>query len=199
MISLGGRQCEEIKPVLQITDVRLVNSQSQSNNNEGYRILISDGQYIQQGMLAKQNNDLVLSQRIQKGTIIQMKEFVRSSFIIDLDILLETCDEIGEPQHFLRTHNSTPPSVPRPGANQLGGASVYPQSLAFFPSSAPAALQDSSTFQIARLLLENEQLRLDNENLRAQIARDEEIATARHNDLVTVIKGLSRTTTPSTF
>ncbi|MCD7457164.1 hypothetical protein HAX54_034370 [Datura stramonium] len=142
MISLGERQCDELKPVLQIADVRLVNTQNQSNNNERYRILISDGQYIQQGMLATQKNDLVRSQRIQKGTIIKMKEFVRNVIqhrviiiIIDLDILLETCDQIGEPQHYLRTDGGTP-SVPRPAAplqpstSQLAGVSVNPQSFA---------------------------------------------------------------------
>jgi len=78
MLSIGEGHPEEFKPVLQITDVRLVNTQNQTNNNERYRILISDGTHIQQGMLATQKNDLIRSQQIRKGTIIQMKEFVRN-------------------------------------------------------------------------------------------------------------------------
>ncbi|XP_049361733.1 replication protein A 70 kDa DNA-binding subunit A [Solanum verrucosum] len=142
MLSIGEGHPEEFKPVLQITDVRLVNTQNQTNNNERYRILISDGTHIQQGMLATQKNDLIRSQQIRKGTIIQMKEFVRNVIqnrviiiIIELDILLETCDQIGDPKHYVRTDGSVP-SVPRPAAllqpstNQLGGVSVNPQSFA---------------------------------------------------------------------
>ncbi|MCD7472502.1 hypothetical protein HAX54_013759 [Datura stramonium] len=40
----------------------------------------------------------------------------------------------------------------------------------------------SSNSEISRLLLENEFLRLDNENHQAQIFRNEEVATARYND-----------------
>ena len=67
---------EDFKPVLQITDIRLVNTQNQNNNNERYRILLSDGEFLQQGMLATQKNDLIRSQQIQKGSIIQMNQFV---------------------------------------------------------------------------------------------------------------------------
>lgn len=144
MLSIGEWNSEEFKPVLQIVDVRLVNTQNQSNNNERYRLLISDGVYQQQGMLATQKNDLIRSKRIQKGSIIQMKEFVRNVIqnrviiiIIELDIVLETCDQIGDPKHYLRPDSSsTTPSVPRPAAplqpsaNQFGGVSVNPQSFA---------------------------------------------------------------------
>lgn len=78
MLSIGEGHPEEFKPVLQITDVRLVNTQNQTNNNERYRLLLSDGTHIQQGMLATQKNDLIRSQQIRKGTIIQMNEFVRN-------------------------------------------------------------------------------------------------------------------------
>ncbi|CAN4076368.1 unnamed protein product [Withania somnifera] len=148
MLSIGEWNSEEFKPVLQIVDVRLVNTQNQSNNNERYRLLISDGVYQQQGMLATQKNDLIRSKRIQKGSIIKMKEFVRNVIqnrviiiIIELDILLETCDQIGDPKHYIRTDCSSTPSVPRPAAplqpsvNQLGGVSVNPQS--FVSGSTP--------------------------------------------------------------
>ncbi|OIT31504.1 replication protein a 70 kda dna-binding subunit c [Nicotiana attenuata] len=141
---------EDFKPVLQITDIRLVNTQNQNNNNERYRILLSDGEFLQQGMLATQKNDLIRSQQIQKGSIIQMNQFVCNNIqnrmiiiVIELDILLETCDTIGEPKHYLP--NGISPSVPRPAAplqpstNQSGGLSGSPQSFTAVSATSSSA------------------------------------------------------------
>lgn len=75
MLSSGDAQGTDIKPVLQVADIRLVNTQNQ-NNNERYRILLSDGSFTQQGMLATQRNDLVRSEKLQKGSIVQLTQFV---------------------------------------------------------------------------------------------------------------------------
>ncbi|XP_060186107.1 uncharacterized protein LOC132615522 isoform X1 [Lycium barbarum] len=115
MLSTGKWKEEEFTPVLQITDIRSCLIQNQrSNNNERYTILLSDGQYLQHGILAKHNSHLIWSQRMKKGTIIYMKEFVPTFIqnrtiiiIIELDILLELCDQIGEPKHYLKTDGST--------------------------------------------------------------------------------------------
>lgn len=73
----GEAQGTSVKPVLQVADIRIVNTQNSSNNStERYRILLSDGSYYQQGMLATQRNDLVRSGRLQKGSIVQLTEFV---------------------------------------------------------------------------------------------------------------------------
>lgn len=45
---------------MQVSDVRLVNTQNQNSNNERYQILLSDGSLLQQAMLAIQKNELVL-------------------------------------------------------------------------------------------------------------------------------------------
>ncbi|PHT58649.1 Replication protein A 70 kDa DNA-binding subunit C [Capsicum baccatum] len=131
-LSIGEWDADEFKPVLQIVDVRLVTTQA--NNAERYRLLISDGVHHQQGMLATQKNDLIRSQNIQKGSIIQLKEFVRNVIrgrviiiIIELDILYQSCDQIGDPKHYIRADDNTP-SVP--STNQLGGVSANPQSFA---------------------------------------------------------------------
>ncbi|KAL0312359.1 UNVERIFIED_CONTAM: Replication protein A DNA-binding subunit E [Sesamum radiatum] len=75
MLSNGDAQGTDIKPVLQVADIRLVNTQNQ-NNNERYRLLLSDGVFTQQGMLATQRNDLVRSEKLQKGSIVQLTQFV---------------------------------------------------------------------------------------------------------------------------
>ncbi|XP_059640341.1 replication protein A 70 kDa DNA-binding subunit A-like [Cornus florida] len=120
ILSSGEAQGTDVKPVLQVADIRLVNTQHQSNN-ERYRILLSDGLHLQQGMLATQKNDLVRSQKLQKGSVVQLTQFVCNIIqkrmiiiIIDLDVILEKCDPIGEPKQYDRPDsNSSPAPVAR--------------------------------------------------------------------------------------
>ncbi|KAK3009413.1 hypothetical protein RJ639_013161 [Escallonia herrerae] len=76
MLSSGDAKEVDVKPVLQVVDLRVVNTQNQSSGTERYRIMLSDGIYLQQGMLATQQNDLVRSERLQKGSIVQLTQFV---------------------------------------------------------------------------------------------------------------------------
>ncbi|KAK6131989.1 hypothetical protein DH2020_034272 [Rehmannia glutinosa] len=162
MLSSGDAQGTDIKPVLQVADIRLVNTQNQ-NNNERYRILLSDGSFTQQGMLATQRNELVRSEKLQKGSIVQLTQFVcnliqnrifqlrhsyslllfeykddvfhsnnwlpskewifflavdsllhlRIIIIIDLDVIVEKCDPIGEPTQYPPKTDGNVPSVAR--------------------------------------------------------------------------------------
>ncbi|KAK4389126.1 Replication protein A DNA-binding subunit C [Sesamum angolense] len=120
MLSSGDAQGTDVKPVLQVADIRLVNTQNQ-NNNERYRILLSDGVFTQQGMLATQRNDLVRSEKLQKGSIVQLTQFVCNLIqnrmiiiIIDLDVIVEKCDPIGEPKQYPTKTDGNVSSVARP-------------------------------------------------------------------------------------
>ncbi|RHN54667.1 putative nucleic acid-binding protein [Medicago truncatula] len=62
------------EPVLQVFDMKLVQSQ-QNNTTEPYRLVLSDGLYYQQGMLVVQKNHLVHSGRLQKGSIVKLSHF----------------------------------------------------------------------------------------------------------------------------
>nr|DAD45844.1 TPA_asm: hypothetical protein HUJ06_004074 [Nelumbo nucifera] len=75
MLSNGEAQGDDLKPILQVVDIRLVNTQKQSNN-ERYRILLSDVMHLQQGMLATQMNSLVKSGKLQKGSLVRITQFV---------------------------------------------------------------------------------------------------------------------------
>ncbi|KAK6158526.1 hypothetical protein DH2020_005840 [Rehmannia glutinosa] len=119
MLSSGDAQGTDIKPVLQVADIRLVNTQNQ-NNNERYRILLSDGSFTQQGMLATQRNELVRSEKLQKGSIVQLTQFVCNLIqnrmiiiIIDLDVIVEKCDPIGEPTQYPPKTDGNVPTVAR--------------------------------------------------------------------------------------
>ncbi|KAL3613777.1 hypothetical protein CASFOL_041851 [Castilleja foliolosa] len=119
IMMLSSGDGTDLKPVVQIAEIRLVNTSNQ--NNERYRVLISDGVFMQQGMLATQHNDLVRSEKLQKGSVIQLKQFVcnliqnrRIIIIIDLEIFLEKCDQIGEPKHFQPNNDGNATPVIRP-------------------------------------------------------------------------------------
>lgn len=59
---------EEFKPVVQITDLRLVTSQGA----ERYRVILSDGRNLQQGLLATQLHYLVQQGKVTKGTVVKL-------------------------------------------------------------------------------------------------------------------------------
>ncbi|XP_042506103.1 replication protein A 70 kDa DNA-binding subunit E-like [Macadamia integrifolia] len=134
MLCNGEAQETDLKPVLQVTDIRLVNTQQQSTN-ERYRILLSDGSHLQQGMLATQMNFLVKSGKLQKGSIVRLTQFVCNVIqgrmiiiIIDLEVLLENCNPIGEPKQYAQGGATGGPPVPvarpavsvQPPVNQSG-------------------------------------------------------------------------------
>lgn len=118
MMSNGETEGVDLNPVVQIADLKLVNSQNQ--NTERYRLLLSDGKHLQQGMLATQKNDLIRSEKLQKGSIVQLKQFICNVIqgrmiiiIIDLDVILERCDPIGDPKQYDRSaaNNNSPSAV----------------------------------------------------------------------------------------
>ncbi|KAK7367074.1 hypothetical protein VNO80_09082 [Phaseolus coccineus] len=99
-----GANCSSgLKPVLQVIDLKLVQSQ-QASNTERYRLVLSDGSFYQQGMLATQMNELVHSGKLQKGSVVRLVQFICNDVqnrkiivIIDLDVVVEKCELIGEP------------------------------------------------------------------------------------------------------
>lgn len=130
MISLSEGSIEalcrgntEIKPLLQVADIRLVNTQNPTIKTERYRLLLSDGVHLQQGMLATQRNELVTSGALQKGSIIRILQSICNEIqsriiiiIIDLEVVQETCPTIGEPKHFgARPTAQVPSTVGQPG------------------------------------------------------------------------------------
>ncbi|KAA8525134.1 hypothetical protein F0562_007002 [Nyssa sinensis] len=142
MISSGEAQGNDVKPVLQVADIRLVKTQHQTAN-EKYRILLSDGAYLQQGILATQRNDLVRSERLQKGSIVQLTQFVcyviqgRMIIIIDLELIREKCNPIGEPKQY--GANGGPAAVARSSV-PVHSSTDQPGTITDNPPSYPGSL-----------------------------------------------------------
>ncbi|XP_057519030.1 replication protein A 70 kDa DNA-binding subunit A-like [Amaranthus tricolor] len=116
----------DLKPVLQVADIRLVNTQNPSSATERYRLLLSDGLHLQQGMLATQRNELVKSGVLQKGSIVRLLQSVCNVIqgrtiiiIIELEVVQEICPTIGEPKQYVnggvRTTAQVPSSVGQTG------------------------------------------------------------------------------------
>ncbi|KAG5134604.1 hypothetical protein JHK82_025792 [Glycine max] len=71
----SGNDPKNLQPVLQVIEFKLVQSQ-QNSTIERYRVVLSDGSFYQQGMLATQKNELIYSGRLQQGAIIRLTQFI---------------------------------------------------------------------------------------------------------------------------
>ncbi|XXG75497.1 hypothetical protein AAC387_Pa08g0052 [Persea americana] len=154
MVSNGDA---DLKPLLQVADIRLVNTAQ--NTAERYRMLLSDGTNMQQAMLATQMNHVVKSGKLQKGSIVRLTEFIcnliqnrKIIIIINLEVIVEKCDLIGEPKQYVdgATGASTAPqgraslptqtaSIGQPGM-AVGNAQPYGGS----PASGHVSGQDTT-------------------------------------------------------
>lgn len=68
-----------LKPLLQVLDIKLIGkTQETQRSQERYRFLISDGASAQHAMLAVQLNDRVKSGQVDKGSIVQLVDYICS-------------------------------------------------------------------------------------------------------------------------
>ncbi|GMN40754.1 hypothetical protein TIFTF001_009974 [Ficus carica] len=129
MSHIDFRKEEGWKPVVQVIDVKRV-TQGQPER-ERFRVRLSDGSLQQQGMLGFQLNHLVTEGKLQNGSIIRLNEFVCSpiqnrqvAIIVDLELIVETCDIIGVPEMAPRSGNS--PSLGSVTGNLQSGVGSTP-------------------------------------------------------------------------
>lgn len=100
---------ETFQPILQVIDLKLVNT-SQQSGSERFRLLVSDGTHYQQGMLGTQLNELVKSGKLQIGSIVRLRQYVCNPvqerliiIVIELDVIEEMCERIGDPVSATRS------------------------------------------------------------------------------------------------
>ncbi|XP_074305582.1 uncharacterized protein LOC141640778 [Silene latifolia] len=117
----------DLKPVLQVTDIRLIRTQSTINSTERYFLLLSDGVHFQQGVLAMQKNDLIKNGGLHKGSIIRLLHFICNNIttkrtviiVVELEVLQVTWPLIGEPKPYFRPGALVSPSVGQPKVNHV--------------------------------------------------------------------------------
>ena len=62
------------KPVVQVIAVKQIQTKNKQNNQERYRLVISDGEFYQQAMLAVQQNHLITSGELAVHGVIRLLE-----------------------------------------------------------------------------------------------------------------------------
>ncbi|EOA30084.1 hypothetical protein CARUB_v10013190mg [Capsella rubella] len=98
-----------LKPLLQVLDIKMI-GRSQERNQERYRFLISDGVSAQHAMVAVQLNDRVKSGAVDKGSIVQLIDYICSDVkgrkvivVLNMETLVPQSETIGNPTIFGET------------------------------------------------------------------------------------------------
>lgn len=66
---------DQPRPILQVLDIRKIGQQN-GNSAERYRVVLSDGQFLQQAMLATQLNELITSQQLEIFSIVRVDDWM---------------------------------------------------------------------------------------------------------------------------
>ncbi|XP_058078300.1 replication protein A 70 kDa DNA-binding subunit A [Magnolia sinica] len=89
-----------LKPLVQVLEIKAI-----GNSQDRYRIVISDGISTQQAMLAAQLSDRVKGGKLQKGSVIQLLDYICSIIqnrkiivVLNLETIIADCDIIGNPK-----------------------------------------------------------------------------------------------------
>ncbi|KAL7423241.1 Replication factor A protein 1 [Cryptotrichosporon argae] len=130
----------DTQPTLQVLSVKKINAPGAAGQDR-YRIILSDGTYFIQSMLATQLNHHVDSGALDKNVIIKLTQFVTNTvqnrkliIILQLDFVPWTGEKIGNPVNV-----ETATSVPAPAPAAPASVTARPAaSNAARPNRAPA-------------------------------------------------------------
>lgn len=73
-ITSGGATAAELKPTLQVTELKQVQTK-QPQQSDRFRLVLSDGSHLQQAMLGTQINHLVKDGNLRSGSIVQLIQY----------------------------------------------------------------------------------------------------------------------------
>ncbi|PIA43154.1 hypothetical protein AQUCO_02000529v1 [Aquilegia coerulea] len=100
-----------LKPLVQVIDIKLIGS-----SQDRYRLLISDSISTQQAMLATQLNDRVKSGSVNKGSVIQLIDYICSTVqnrkiivVLNLETIIPDCEIIGNPRPLMEFDSAPKP------------------------------------------------------------------------------------------
>ncbi|CAL9222623.1 unnamed protein product [Arabidopsis halleri] len=98
-----------LKPLLQVLEIKII-GRSQERSQERYRFLISDGVSAQHAMVAVQLNDRVKSGQVEKGSIVQLIDYICSDVkgrklivVLNMETIVPHSETIGNPTIFGET------------------------------------------------------------------------------------------------
>ncbi|CAN1144020.1 Replication protein A 70 kDa DNA-binding subunit C, partial [Linum perenne] len=130
----AGASSSDLQPVLQVTELKLVQTKQQQTNDR-FRLVLSDGSHLQQAMLGTQINTLVKDNKLRAGSVVQLIQYSCTTvqnrmiiIILDLIVIVEECALIGHPV-ALRPSGPSPIVADQPmntySNPQLSGGSTF--------------------------------------------------------------------------
>ncbi|MCO5550688.1 hypothetical protein L7F22_004178 [Adiantum nelumboides] len=94
------------QPVVQVLDVRQIGTGQ--SVQERYRLVLSDGRYVQQGMLATQLNEHIKSGQVLKGSIVKLVEYICNTvqqrkiiIVLNMEVMASVSEIIGDPKQVI--------------------------------------------------------------------------------------------------
>ena len=104
-----GYNNNDFNPTVQFVDVKMIIT---NNNEERCRLVISDGKYYIQGMLATHLNYMVENEQIKKYDIVELSHFVCNNIngrniciVIEFNIIAHANGQIGSPTNIHNINN----------------------------------------------------------------------------------------------
>lgn len=95
----------DLKPMVQVLDIKQIGSAQ--SMQERYRMVLSDGSFMQQAMLATQLNEYVKAGRVEKGSVVQLTEYICNSvqnrkiiIVLNMDVVVVKCEIVGDPKQL---------------------------------------------------------------------------------------------------
>lgn len=160
-ITSGGATSAELKPTLQVTDLKQVQTK-QPQQSDRFRLVLSDGSHLQQAMLGTQINHLVKDGNLRIGSIVQLNQYTCTTvqgrmiiIILELALVAEECELIGNPVSAQRSSGPSPSPVAQPGnvnaspksfgTNSVTGGVVGNQNMSAAPVQSPEINQFHNT------------------------------------------------------
>ncbi|WVR06269.1 hypothetical protein IAU60_003299 [Kwoniella sp. DSM 27419] len=131
---------EDVQPVLQVLSVKKINAPGAAGQDR-YRLIMSDGKYFIQAMIATQLNHLVESKQLDKNVLIKLTQYVTNAvqgrklvIILQLETQPWTGEKIGNPANLEQQQSAggaaAQPAPPAPVKTETGGFASRAQSSA---------------------------------------------------------------------
>eukprot|EP01018_Ginkgo_biloba_P018078 Gb_20429 [translate_table: standard] len=122
----------DLRPVVQVLEIKQI--ATAQSKQERYRMVLSDGSHLQQAMLATQLNELVRAGQLQKGSVVQLTEYICNTvqnrkiiIVLNMEVVIVNCERIGEPKPLndASVQQQQRPSMPMQSAPQVQPAESY--------------------------------------------------------------------------
>lgn len=96
----------DLRPMVQVLDIKQI--ASAQSMQERYKMVLSDGSFMEQALLATRHNEDVKSGRVKKGSVVQLTEYLCNSvqnrkiiIVLSMDVVVVKCEIVGHPKQLI--------------------------------------------------------------------------------------------------